>query len=97
MALSPHAAQYPRRTEHAQARRVGRDTLIIHLLLKQYHILNNIAGRIWELADGSRSTSDIVSVIAGEFDMDDGVVREDVIATIESLSALRLIEPGAAQ
>lgn len=85
----------PCRSEHAQSRRVGRDTLIVHLLLKQYHILNDVAGRIWELSDGSRSADDIADTIAGEFRADGEAVRKDVADTIASLTALRLLESGA--
>ena len=78
---------HPRRSGDTQARRVGDDTLIIHLQLKQYHILNSIAGRIWELSDGSRSVDDIVAAIAAEFDADPSIVREDVVARVEAALA----------
>jgi len=82
----------PYRPNHVQARRVGRDTLVVHLLLKQYHVLNHIAGRIWELADGNRPVDDIAAAIAAEFRIDGETAREDVATTIDSLAALRVIE-----
>jgi len=91
-ALSVEMRAIPCRPDHVQARRVGRDTLVVHLLLKQYHVLNHIAGRIWELADGSRPVDDIAAAIAAEFHIDDDTAREDVTTTIDSLAALRIIE-----
>ncbi len=82
----------PQRSEHVQARKVGRDTLLVHLLLKQYHVLNHIAGRIWDLADGKRSGGDIAAEIAEEFNVDRTIVDDDVASTLQMLTDLRLIE-----
>ena len=82
----------PVRSVHVQARKVGRDTLVVHLLLKQYHVLNHIAGRIWDLADGVRSSDDIATEIAAEFNVDRSVVDADVASTLQALTDLRLIE-----
>lgn len=82
----------PQRSEHVQARKVGRDTLIVHLLLKQYHVLNHIAGRIWDLADGKHSGEDIAAAIAAEFNTDRLIVEDDVANTLQTLTELRLIE-----
>jgi Coenzyme PQQ synthesis protein D (PqqD) len=82
----------PVRSDHVQARKVGRDTLVVHLLLKQYHVLNHIAGRIWDLADGRRSSGDIAADIAAEFNVDRAIVDDDVASTLQALTDLRLIE-----
>lgn len=90
--LQMHTSVWPRRSEQVQARKVGRDTLVVHLLLKQYHVLNHIAGRIWDLADGNRSGDDIAEEIATEFKIDRATVSEDVMNTLQTLMDLRLIE-----
>jgi pyrroloquinoline quinone biosynthesis protein D len=90
--LQTQSRAWPHRSEHVQARKVGRDTLIVHLLLKQYHVLNHVAGRIWDLADGERSADDIAEEIAAEFKIDRATVGEDVTSTLRTLSELRLIE-----
>jgi hypothetical protein len=82
----------PRRSERVQARKVGRDTLVVHLLLKQYHVLNHTAGRIWDLADGERSGADIADEIAAELKIDRTTVEDDVMSTLQTLIDLRLIE-----
>lgn len=94
--VEAEARARPRRCEHVQARKVGRDTLIVHLLLKQYHVLNHIAGRIWDLADGERSVDHIAAAIAGEFDADRATVGADVSSTLKTLADLKLIEIRAA-
>lgn len=88
------AAARPQRSENVQARKVGRDTLAVHLLLKQYHVLNQVAGRIWDLADGNRTGDDIAAQIAAEFEVERSIVDEDVATTLQTLAELRLIELG---
>jgi pyrroloquinoline quinone biosynthesis protein D len=90
------AHMHPRRSQQVQARKVGRDTLIVHLPLKQYHVLNHIAGRIWDLADGARSAEDIATAIAGEFVVDRVTADADVLDTLQTLLDLRLVEVEAA-
>lgn len=86
------AGTCPQRSEHVQARKVGRDTLVVHLLLKQYHVLNHIAGRIWDLADGEHSSAEIAAEIAAEFGIDRATVDGDVASTLQTLTDLRLVE-----
>lgn len=95
-ASEPVRRSYPRRSDSVQARRVGADTLVLHLLLKQYHVLNHVAGRIWELADGNRSDDEIAAALAEEFAIDGALARTDVASTLEALIALRVIELGPA-
>ncbi|MBV8368592.1 MAG: PqqD family protein [Candidatus Eremiobacteraeota bacterium] len=83
---------YPLRSEGVQARKVGPDTLILHSLLKQYHVLNHVAGRIWDLADGTRGADEIGSIVAAEFAVDEATARADVVSTLEALAALRIVE-----
>jgi hypothetical protein len=87
---------FPRRAESAQARKVGPDTLVLHALLKQYHVLNHTAGRIWELADGTLTTGEIAAIITAEYHADESLVSEDVAATVEALADLRILEIRAA-
>ncbi|HXZ00013.1 MAG TPA: PqqD family protein [Stellaceae bacterium] len=91
-APEPVQRSYPCRSDSVQARRVGADTLVLHMLLKQYHVLNHVAGRIWELADGSRSDDEIAAALAEEFAIDGASARQDVASTLEALAALRVIE-----
>ncbi|HSK77657.1 MAG TPA: PqqD family protein [Thermoanaerobaculia bacterium] len=89
----------PARRANVQWRQVGGDVLIMHALLKQYHILNSVAARIWELSDGSRTSGEIATLIAEEHSHDRAEVHRDVVETLEGLEALQLLDfkaPGEA-
>jgi len=83
---------FPLRSDTVQSRKVGADTLILHALLKQYHVLNHVAGRIWELADGTRDSDEIATIVASEYAIDEASARSDVTDTLEALAALRILE-----
>ncbi len=94
MSVPSHAQVkvYPRHAASVHARKVGGDTLVLHTLLKQYHVLNHVAGRIWDLADGTLAADEIAAALASEFRADEATVYEDVVDTLEALAALRIIE-----
>ncbi|HET6922877.1 MAG TPA: PqqD family protein [Anaeromyxobacteraceae bacterium] len=54
--------------------------------------LNAVAGRIWELADGSRSVGEIAAAIAVEFDADPADVDSDALAFVRVLVGRGLLE-----
>jgi hypothetical protein len=60
--------------------------------LKQYHVLNATAGRIWSLADGTRTIDQITEEIASEYGMNPSAIEADVVDTVNGLYALRLFE-----
>jgi hypothetical protein len=86
---------YPRRADRLQWRRVGKDTLVLHLTLKQYHILNHVAGRIWELCDGKRSNRAISMTLAEEFNADGQAVLDDVTSTLHGFQRIGILETEA--
>jgi hypothetical protein len=68
------------------------DTLV---LLKpddgQYFSLDDVGGRIWELADGTRSVADIAAVVADEYDGPHEAIRTDTLELLEELAGERLV------
>ena len=48
-------------------------------------VLNEVGGRIWELADGTRTVTDIVEVIVSEYQVSEEQARADVEKFIEEL------------
>lgn len=82
----------PRRSAEVQWRSVGDELLILHLVLKQYHILNAVAARIWELSDGEHTADRITDRLAEEHAQDRQEICQDVIETLEGLKALQLVE-----
>lgn len=81
----------PRRNPDAQFRNVGDEILVLHTLLKQYHVLNSVAARIWHLADGERTVAQIADAVAEEYRHDRDEVHRDVVETLEGLAELQLI------
>ena len=61
----------------------------------EYYTLNEVGGRIWELADGTRSVADIAATLAGEYEAPADVVETDALELLNDLVAERLLEEGA--
>jgi hypothetical protein len=54
--------------------------------------LNDVAGRIWQLADGTRTVGEIAEVLDREFSDVGSALREDTLRFVERLAARGLIE-----
>lgn len=85
------ARSRPLRNPDAQYRSVGDEILVLHALLKQYHVLNAVAARIWELSDGEHTVDRIATTLADEYRHDRDAVLRDALETLQGLAALRLI------
>lgn len=81
----------PLRNENAISRKVEKEILILNLLTKQYHILNETAGMIWEFSDGEHTVDEIAEKICKEFDASTDIVKEDVLSTLEGLVKVGVI------
>lgn len=82
----------PRPNPDVQWRRVGDEILIVHSSLKQYHVLNSVAARIWELLQDGRSVEQIANEVAAEYSGDRQGIAQDVLETVEGLKALQLLQ-----
>jgi hypothetical protein len=49
------------------------------------HTFNKVATRIWELADGTRKVSEIITQLEEEFEVDCKRVKKDTLEFINSL------------
>jgi len=58
------------------------------------HQLNYVGGRIWGLCDGSRDEAALVSLLAGEFDVDADELTVDVAEFINDLIAKGWLRRG---
>lgn len=81
----------PVRNQNTISRKIENETLVLNLLTKQYHILNETAGKIWELSDGNHTIEEIAKEICKEYDSKVDVVKEDVLSTVEGLSKVGVI------
>ncbi len=59
---------------------------------KQFHQLNDVGARIWELCDGANSIDDISIVISSEFDTSPTEALQDTKEFINELSRLQLLD-----
>jgi pyrroloquinoline quinone biosynthesis protein D len=50
-----------------------------------YFALDGVAGRIWQLCDGTRSVLQITEVLCEEYDAQDHEVRDDVTTFVSEL------------
>ena len=81
----------PVKNKNTISRKIEDETLVLDLQTKQYHILNETAGKIWELSDGEHTVVEIAEEICKEFDASVDVVKEDVLHTLEGLSKVGVI------
>lgn len=54
----------------------------------QLHAFNDVATRIWELLDGSKSVSDVIDQIYDEYEVQKSTAQKDVVSFIEKLLSM---------
>jgi coenzyme PQQ biosynthesis protein PqqD len=57
----------------------------------EYYALNEVGSRVWELCDGTRNVSDVVTTICQEYDAPAETVEADVLELIEDLIREKLV------
>jgi len=81
----------PVRSEDVTFRAVGSEYLLVHMLQKQYHVLNAVAARVWALMAGEIPVREIAQAIADEYGEDPERVQQDVLETVQGFEALGLV------
>ena len=61
----------------------------------EYFTLNDVGGRIWELADGSRSVAEIAGVLVDEYEAPLEEIQGGVLDVIGELASEGLVSDGA--
>ena len=84
MSITPESRV--KRTAKASWQEIGGETILLVLQEEKLMGLNRVAGRIWQLADGTRSAAEIAASVAG----DSGAPRERILE--DTLSFVRLLE-----
>ena len=67
------------RTPLVVSRMIDGEAVLVHPGQAKIRVLNSVGARIWELADGQHTLSDIAQVIAGEYDVDAPRAQADVL------------------
>jgi coenzyme PQQ biosynthesis protein PqqD len=81
----------PRRHDDVLVQAAGDETVLLALRNGTYFSLNEVAGRVWELCDGSRSVADIVAVITDEYAATPEDIERDVVELLDDLLAEDLV------
>src|SRR5260370_29716070 len=89
-ALIPAVGTVLRKSEGCESSWFGRDYVILDPMGRTLHGLNRTAARVWELADGYRSISQISTEIAAQYSLPVDQVLKDVLSFGEQLLKLQL-------
>lgn len=55
-------------------------------------ILNPVSKLLWECLQAPKTIDELVSAVKAEFDVEEAVAKEDIVAFLESLKSNNLIE-----
>jgi hypothetical protein len=69
----------------------GGGGVLLHLETGEYHGLNEIGCRIWELIDGERTADDITEAIRAEVDDPPATLADDVTGFIDAMRERDLV------
>ena len=83
---------FPKRREGIACQVVNGEAVLLDIERGEYFSLNSVGTRIWELCDGTRSVTEIVSVIGVEFDVTEDVVTADAQEILDELAKEKLVE-----
>lgn len=75
----------------------GDQALIVDERSGQVHLVNQTAGRIWELCDGDPTFAQVVGGLADSYGIEVAVVRDDVEAMLGTFRELGIVELIPAQ
>lgn len=81
----------PRRCDQVIAQKAENDFLLLNMEDGNYYSLNEIGGRVWQLCDGTHTVSQVVSVLAAEYDAPYPVLEKDVVDLLEDFRKGKLI------
>lgn len=81
-------------TDDVLARKVGEETVMLHLTDGTYFGLDPVGTRIWELLGEGNSLSEICEVMIDEYDVSRETIERDVMSLAEELAARGLIVPA---
>jgi coenzyme PQQ synthesis protein D (PqqD) len=84
----------PVRRSDVLAQAAGETVILLTPDSGEYFTLNEVGGRIWELADGSRSVSEIAGVLVDEYEAPLEDIQADALELLGELAEEQLVSDG---
>lgn len=78
--------------ESVLSRIVGTETILFDTQSSSYYSLNEVGGRFWTLVQEQKETSEILSTLTGEFEVDRSRLEADIASLTTQLQALGLLD-----
>lgn len=80
-------------------RKIGGECMLVPIQQKDsknqiIFVLNEVAGRVWELIDGKKSVEEIVEILRKEFKTDKTRTERDVLRLLKNLKQIGGISHG---
>ena len=85
----------PRRRGDVLSKEAGDTVILLTPDSGEYFTLNEVGGRIWELADGTRSVREIAAELAGEYEAPAGEIEADALEVLGELAGEQLLDDAA--
>jgi hypothetical protein len=73
-------------------RRIDGEAVVVRQRAAEVLVMNEVAARILELADGGTTVGAWIEVLAGEYDVDREALAQDVLAFAAELAAEGMLE-----
>jgi PqqD family protein of HPr-rel-A system len=70
-------------------------SVLLHLGTGQYHTLNPVGTRIWELLESPRTQAELERELEGEFAVEADVLAQDIRSFLSELQERNLVREGA--
>lgn len=80
-----------KRDERILRQEVSGSVVLFSMENGRYYSLNDVATRAWDLCDGTRSVSEILAIVADEYDAPEKTIHEDVTNLFLELCDERLL------
>jgi hypothetical protein len=82
----------PRRRDAVLSNSAGDTVILLHSETGEYYSLDEVGGRIWELADGTRTVAEIASALVEEFDAPLETIETDARRIFAELAREQLVD-----
>jgi hypothetical protein len=82
---------------HVVSARAGDATVLMDRMRGTYFTLNEVGGRVWELAQGGGTVAEVVEQLLAEYDVPRSQLEHDVASTLRQLIDDRLLAPGISE